>query len=256
MEKIDLLKIRDRIIKLIPFTFLVLSISSCANSYYATSNKSRFIIEVDSYGNDSYLLNKRYLLATGDSTINENDLQYIEFSEYVKKALDHKGYSETKNPEEADVVVFFKYGISDPQTFQRTVSIPTWGQTGVKSTNTTGNVYVNPYGKNINYNQTTTSTPTYGVTGYRTVNQTITQYLRFLTITVYDSNEYKETGKDKIVWNTIITSSGSSGDLRKVFPYLIVAGQNFFGLSSGERKEVNIYEGDERINQLKGITND
>lgn len=243
---------------LFPFTFSIflISLSSCTSSYYATSNRTKFVVEVDAYGSDSYLTEKKYILASGDTTINENNLQYIEFSNYLRKTLNQKGYSETQNSDEADLVIFFKYGISDPETFQRTLSVPTWGQTGVSSTNTTGNVYVNPYGNNINYNQKTTSTPTYGVTGYRSVNQTVTQYLRFLTITVYDFNAYKENGNEKIVWNTIITSSGSSGDLRRVFPYLVVAGQYYYGQSSGERKEITIFEGDDRINQLKGISNE
>src|SRR5690606_34402428 len=115
---------------------------------------------------------------------------------------------------------------------------------------------VNPHSNNINYNQKTTNTPTYGVTGYKSVNQTVTQYLRYLAISAYDYNAFKDSGVEKIVWKTIITSSGTSGDLRKVFPYLIIAGQYYYGKSSGERKEMTIYEGDERINQLRGISNE
>ena len=227
-------------------------LTSCASTSNTTNN-SRYIVEVDAYGNDSYLSSKKYILGSGDSTVNESNLQYVEFSEYIKKILASKGYTETQDWDNADLMIFFKYGISDPATFQQTYAVPTWGQTGVSSTTTKGNVYVNPYGNNIDYNQTTTSNPTYGVTGSRNVTKTYTTYFRYITLTAYDLNVYKKSDKEKIVWNTILTSSGYSDDLRRVIPYMVVVGNSYFGKSSGEKNSIGIYEKDERVNQLKGI---
>lgn len=226
-------------------------LTSCASTYNTTND--RYVVEVDAYGNDGYLNSKKYIIASGDSTIKESSLQYLEFSEYIKKLLASKGYVETQDWDNADLMIFFKYGISDPATFQQTYAVPTWGQTGVSSTTTKGNVYVNPYGNNIDYNQTTTSNPTYGVTGSRNVTKTYTQYFRYITLTAYDLNAYKKSDKEKIIWNTIITSSGSSDDLRKVIPYMVVAGGSYIGKSSGEKKSVGVYSNDERVKQLKGI---
>lgn len=221
---------------------------------YNTTSNDRYVVEVDAYGNDSYLNSKKYIIASGDSTINESNLQYIEFSDYIKKILASKGYTETQDWDEADIMIFFKYGISDPETFQQTYAVPTWGQTGVSSTTTRGNVNVNPYGNNIDYNQTTTSNPTYGITGTRNVSRTYTKYFRYVTLTAYDLNLYKENEKEKIVWNTIITSDGSIDDLRKVIPYMVTVGASYIGKSSGEKKSLEIYGNDERVNQLKGIS--
>lgn len=233
--------------------FLIFMVISCSTSQKLTVNKIRYVMEVDSYGNESLSTAQKYIIKSGDTTVNENDLQYIEFSEYIKKTLNAKGLIEVSKLEDANLVVFFKYGISDPKTFQTSLSIPSWGQTGISSSNTTGNIKSAPYSNNITYNQTTTSTPTYGITGSTNMPLLITHYLRYITLTVFDFNEYKESGKEKIVWKTVITSSGGNDDLRRVIPYLIVAGQDYFGKSSGERKEIEIYEGDQRINQLKGI---
>lgn len=232
---------------------IIYFLTSCASMYNTTSN-DRYVVEVDAYGNDSYLNSKKYIIASGDSTVNESNLQYIEFSDYIKKILASKGYTETQDWDEADLMIFFKYGISDPETFQQTYAVPTWGQTGVSSTTTRGNVNVNPYGNNIDYNQTTTSNPTYGITGTRNVSQTYTKYFRYVTLTAYDLNLYKENEKEKIVWNTIITSDGSSDDLRKVIPYMVTVGASYIGKSSGEKKSLEIYGNDERVNQLKGIS--
>jgi hypothetical protein len=215
---------------------------------------SRFVVKVDSYGNDSYLNSKKYIIASGDSAVDESSLQYLEFASYVKKILAAKGYAETNDWDDADLMIFFKYGISDPETFQQTYAVPTWGQTGVSSTTTKGNVYVNPYGNNIDYNETTTSSPTYGITGSRNVTRTYTKYFRYITLTAYDLNVYKTDEKEKIAWNTILTSSGSSDDLRRVIPYMVVVGSSYFGKSSGEKKSHEIFGDDERVKQLKGIS--
>jgi hypothetical protein len=234
------------------FVLIVFILTGCA-----TLNKtpnSKVIVEVDSYGNDSYLESKKFIIASGDSTISESDLQFQEFSDYVKKILvNKKDYVEVDDWDEADLMIFFKFGISDPETFKQTYAVPTWGQTGVSSTTTRGNVHVNPYGNNITYNETTSSTPTYGVTGSRIVTKTYTIFFRYVTLTAYDLNEYKKKGKEKIIWNTILTSSGNSNDLRKVIPYMIVIGSSYFGKSSGEKKLHEILEGDDRVNHIKGF---
>ena len=254
---------------------IIFLFASCATMFNTTS--TRYVVKVDAYGNDSYLNSKKYILASDDSTLNENSLQYIEFSDYIRKILNSKGYIETTSWDNADLMIFFKYGISDPRTFQATRSVPMWGKTGVSSVNTTsqttGSANGSTYGSvtgsgNTAYgsayssssdNSTTTTrtnvTPSYGVTGYRQQTSTYTKYFRYVTLSAYDLNVYKENKNEKIVWNTIITSDGSSDDLRKVIPYLVTVGASYFGKSSGEKKTLEIYENDERVNQLKGISN-
>lgn len=249
------------------FLTAIFLLTSCASMYNTTSNP-RYVVEVDAYGNDSYLNSKKYILASGDSTVNENSLQYIEFSDYIRKILNSKGYAETTSWDDADLMIFFRYGISDPQTFQSTRSVPVWGQTGISSVNTTsqttGSAYGSVYGSsnsaygsasgNSTTNTRTNVTPSYGITGYREQTSTDTEYFRYVTLSAYDLNVYKVNKKEKIVWNTILTSSGYSDDLRRVIPYMVVTGSSYIGKSSGEKKSLEIYENDERVNQLKGIS--
>jgi len=229
--------------------FIAIMLISCA----------RFAVKVDAYGNDSYLNSKKYILAKGASTLDENDIQYIEFSDYVKKTLYAKGYIETANYDEADLVVFFRYGISDPETFQETYSVPVWGQTTISSINTTSYAQGSAYGiGNTVYgsatgNSTSRVNYNYGVTGYRQETQTYTQYFRYLMLDVYDLNIYRSTGNPKMVWKTVLTSNGSSGDLRLVIPHMIAVGSPYFGKNSGTKQTLNIFENDKRVKQLKGI---
>lgn len=239
------------------------------------TRKSQFTVAVDAYGNDDYLTSKKYLIAPGDSTIDENSLQFLEFSAILNKAMLAKEYVETKDWFDADLIVFLSYGISDPQEYESVRTLPVWGETGISSIKTTSqtntssygsvygsairnsnNVYGSGYGtsnKNTTTNVTTNVTPSYGITGYKQLSSTYTKYLRYLEIDTYDLNVYRSTKKMKMVWTITMSSAGSGGDLRKVFPFMIVAGSGYFGKSSGEKKTIVIYEDDSRVLQLKGI---
>ena len=225
---------------------------SCATTNMTTNSGLRYVVEVDSYGEDSTLLKKDCFLYISDSTINTSDLQFQEFYGYIAKILTNKGYSIVDSIESANIIVFFNYGISDPNTQEYTRSVPVWGQTGISSTTTTGNVYVNPYSNNIQYKQNTYSTPTYGVAGYRTVQGSYTTYLRYLNLVAYDFDYYVKNNKERRIWQTVITSTGPSNDLRKVIPSMLIGAQKYIGHSSYEKKEISIYENNPSLQMLKG----
>ncbi len=77
-------------------------------------------------------------------------------------------------------------------------------------------------------------------------NQVAQNYLRYILLSVKDL-----TADRKVVWESIITSLGSSNDLRRIVPYMLIAGEPYFGKSSGQRREIAIYEGDARVIRLR-----
>lgn len=260
------------------FLLMIISIvlSGCASMSNSFSTLDRYVTEIDSYGNDSNLILKKYILFPDtDAGIKKNDLQYIEFANYVKKILKSNGYTEAISDDSANVIIYIKYGISDPSSYQVTRSVPHYGQTGVSSINTTsrttGSSYGSASGSVTTYgsttygsasrnssgssttNTTTRVTPTYGITGYSQQSHIQTEYTRHLSLTAYDLNYYKLNNEELMIWNTNITSTGSSGDLRKIFPILIIAGSPYIGKSTGNKITKTIYSNDVRINQLKGI---
>jgi hypothetical protein len=225
--------------------------TSCATTSIRNSDLQKFVIQVDSYGDDSSIIGKTCYLLLADSTINKNDLQYVEFNNLLRKLFTQKGYKIVDSISLANVIILYNYGISDPKTQNYTASIPVWGQTGISSTSTIGNIYFSPYSNNINYNQTTTRTPSYGVTGFNNVQGSYTTYLRFLNLISFDLDYYIKNKSEMRLWQTTIQSSGSSGDLRKIFPYMLIGAQDFVGHSSGEKKEITLFENDQRVIDIK-----
>lgn len=212
----------------------------------------QFHVNVDSISAPEAVTKTKYFLLPGVKDVEVGDLQYREYAAYVERALMSKGYSKASSFTDADIAIFLGYGIGDPDTRQFTYSLPTYGQTGVSSANTYGTV--NTYGNTATYSGTTTYTPTYGVTGSTTHTGTQTTYFRYMWLDAVDLDEYRKTEKEIQLWKTTVTSTGSSGDLRQVFPILVAASKPHIGSNTGKKVKVILSEGDKRVTEIKGLS--
>ena len=229
-------------IKLI-FILIVIFLGGCATT-------PEFHVNVDSISAPAASSKTRYLLFPGVKGVNEGDLQYQEYASYVERALSSKGYVKASSFQEADIAIFLAYGIGDPETHQYTYSLPIWGQTGVVSSNTYGTV--NTYGNTATYSGTTPYTPTYGVTGSKTHSGSYTTFFRYMFLDAVDLDEYRKTKKEKQIWKISVSSSGSSGDLRRVFPILVAASKPHIGTNTGKKVKVSLKETDKRVIEVIG----
>ena len=209
----------------------------------------QFHSSIDSLAKPKATEKKRYVLLPGGKDVNVGDLQFQEFASYIDKILIERGFIKAPTFQEADVVIFLAYAIGDPQTYQYTYSLPTFGQTGISSANTYGTV--SSYGNSATYSGTTTYTPTYGVTGYTTRIASDTAYTRFVSLDAYDIATYVRENKLNQVWKTSVVSTGASNDLRLVMPYMVAAMKPYFGLNIGQKIEVNILENEPIIQRLR-----
>ncbi|WP_345532026.1 hypothetical protein [Viridibacterium curvum] len=204
---------------------------------------------VDSLSRDDAPTKKRYVLMPGSKGVDAADLQFMEFSAYVDKVLSEKGFVKAPSFQEAEIAIFFTYAIGDPQTYQYSYSVPTWGQTGIASSNTYGTV--SSTGRTATYSGTTTYTPTYGVTGSTTQIGTNTVYSRFLFLDAYDTATYIKENKMVQVWKTNVVSTGSSGDLRLVIPYMVAAMKPYVGTNTRQKIEVEVLENSPEVKALR-----
>lgn len=224
--------------------FGVLLLSGCATT------QPRFSVNVDSISGSDVDKNS-YVLLPGNKDTKADDLQFKEYATYVNRALTKQGFAPADSFEKASVAIFLVYGTGNPQEHQYSYSIPTWGQTGVSSSYTTG--AVSSYGGYGSYSGTTTYTPTYGITGSTSHTGSYTTYFRFMVLDAVDLDEYKKSKKEVQLWKTTVTSAGSSSDLRRVFPILVAASKQYIAKNTGQKVEVNIYEEDEQVIEIKGI---
>lgn len=234
----------------------VVVLSGCA-----TMRPPTYLVQVDSIGNDSE--NKTYILLSSNKDTKTDDLQFKEYATYLNRALQARGFVPAKNIQEANVAIFLSYGIGDPREHQYTYSLPIWGKTGISSSTTygTSNTYgsLNTYGNygtytgNTNSTSTTTYTPTYGITGSVARSGSYTTFFRFMLLNAIDLDEYKRSKKEIQLWKTTVTSSGSSSDLRRVFPILVAASKNHIATNTGKKLQIKLLEKDAQVMAIKGI---
>ena len=210
----------------------------------------RFRVGVDSISSDAAPRKKTYVLLPSNNDTSAEDLQFKEFAAYVHRALGSQGFTVAPSIEQADITIFLAYGIGDPQRHQYTYAVPLWGQTGVSSSTTYGTL--STYRGFGTYSGTTTYTPTYAITGYSMGAGEYTTYFRFLLLDAYDLETFKKENKLVQVWKTVVTSTGSSGDLRRVVPALVAASSQYLGKNTGHKMEVVIEEGSPAVAEIKG----
>ncbi|MEZ7493849.1 hypothetical protein QO198_20120 [Pseudoalteromonas distincta] len=216
------------------------------------STQPSFTVSVDSLASPTADSHKTYILIPGNEGILETDLQFKEYESYLVRVLNSQGYTPANSGDEADLAIILSYGIGEPQSHKYSYSLPTWGQTGVSSSNTYGTATT--YGNTTSVNTSTTYTPTYGVTGSTNHTGTSITYHRYALITGYDYAKFKQTKAEIQLWKTTISSVGSSGDLRRVFPVLIAASAPYLGTNTGQIIPVSIKESDSAVITVKGLT--
>ena len=213
---------------------------------FGCSSTRHYSVNISSHGNYD-LNNKRYMVIPG-SYVQNADLEYKEYKGIVVKALSKKGAIHTDYPP-VDIIIHLDYAISDPRTITSASSIPIIGNTGVKSSTTSGNARIDQSG-NISYNETVQYNNTQGVVGYNNVSKSRSYYRRILVLTAYNAENILDY---ELLWQTVVYSDGSSNDLRLIFPALITAGYDYVGKSSNHYIEKTIYDSDILLQEIRGF---
>jgi len=214
----------------------------------------KFYVNVDSISSQGAGAKKTFVLLPGNKDTSVEDLQFREFASYVRRALTSKGFVPADGIEKADIAIFLAYGIGDPKEHLYSYSLPVFGQTGVSSATTFGTL--STYGGFGTYSATTTFTPTYGITGYTSHVGSYTTYFRYMLLDAYDLNQYRKEKKLKELWRTTVTSTGSSSDLRRVFPILVAGSKPYIGSNTENKIEVVLDENDSEVLAIKGVSSE
>ena len=213
-------------------------VNSIALSDEELTNYNSCILMPLSDKDEKTIIHKRYVLSLID-LLENNNIKIVD--KYNK----------------ANCVIFFDYGISEPQAVNQTSIIPNYGVTGVSSSTTSGSVYMQKtgYGNYTgNVSTHTQYTPQYGITGYTPVNQTVFLYIRYLYMEAREIIKDKKEAGDQL-WSTMITSVGNSGELNKIMPYMLyVLAENIKTNTQGVQ-QINFYEDDENIKYYQQLLN-
>lgn len=222
--------------KLISLFVYTMFVTGCATVEAPPS----FAVQVSSLAAADAATHRTYTLLSADPEVDVGDLQFQEFARYIEYALHERGFVAAPDESDADVAILLGYGIGDPNKEQYTYAVPTFGQTGISSASTIGS--------------TTYFQRSFGVTGYVPATGTVTTYRRHIWIGGYDLGHYRDTEEALQIWSTTITSTGSSGDLRLVFPVMVAAAKPFLATNTQQQREVRLEENDPEVILVKTAT--
>lgn len=236
--------------KYIKIFSLMCILALCGCSTLSNFGRPRFNIAVDSLAASGADSKKTYLLLPGNQGVTAADLQFKEYAEYLKRVLNKRGYIYTESKDEADVAIYLAYGMGDPQTHQYSYDLPIWGRTGYYASRT--NVAETTVDGKTTYRAYTTYIPSYGYIGYNSYIDTVTTYMRFAVITAYDYSQFKKDETEVQLWKTTINSTGTTDDLRRIFPILMAASIPYLATDTGRKVYLTVYENDPVVQEIKG----
>lgn len=236
-------------LKAVLLHFILLLLSACAAGL-------DFSVGVDSITDPSAKPSRAYFLFPGDTTISVSDLYFKEYSSYLHTILNSRGYKQS-DLDEAELIIFVRYGIGNPGLHSYSYSIPIIERTdpGSTTTRSSSSTYGTVGNTSVTANTSTTSTveskPKYDVVGTNTYSGTYTTYFRYFVIDAIDLNDFRKSGVLNTAWRTTITSEGSSNDLRLVIPAMLAASLKYIGTNTGKRIDLEIGDNDARIDELR-----
>lgn len=143
----------------------------------------------------------------------EGSLEWRTYANLVAGRLERLGLVRTHElTKETDLAVYVRYAIDSGRT--SVSSAPVFGQTGGGTTaTTTGYIGRTPI------SGSTYTAPTFGVTGYVPVESTT--FTRGVKITIYDVKRSLDDGKAAAVYEATGISSGATGNLNLIMPYIL-----------------------------------
>ena len=190
--------------------------------------------------NPSAITGKTFDVAHPDKRSNDS-LEFASYKKMIVRRLESRGLKlDTKSPE---LLVVVNYHISGGK--EKVGSRPVFGQTGGGRSTFSGNTYGS--GGSGNFSGSTYSAPTYGVVGSRAYSYTV--FTRKLDIEIIDRESLKADSQKKI-YEAKAISTGSSGELARVLPYMIESVFREFPAKNGQSRSADIKEG-ELVEQIE-----
>ena len=167
----------------------------------------------------------------------------------MRKGLSQAGFTEASSLEQADLALFLSYGVGDAREQFYSYSVPILGRTGggpanFSSTTFSGSGSTTTFG-------TIYQQPQFGVVGSEQFSGTVVTHLRHMLVDALDAKVYRADKKTVSVWRTDVVSRGTSGDLRRVFPVLVVAATPHFGKNTRQRIVLDISDTDKRLELMR-----
>ncbi|MFX0198756.1 MAG: hypothetical protein ACFFCW_21750 [Candidatus Hodarchaeota archaeon] len=196
---------------------------------------------------------KKYVLYSAVKGISVDDLYFREHSGYFREILKQQGYREVQDRENADVAIYFDYGISGGKVIHHTYTRPVYATVGGETIDVTER-HIDASGKTTS--KTTRSVfipPREYVVGITTERESYTVYTTHALLEAKAIKPEDQTQDGRTLWKTIITTTSQLDDLRRLMPMLAIASAPYLGTNTRGVQTVDLGENDPRVLEMKHL---
>jgi hypothetical protein len=195
------------------FFVVCLLLAGCAASRAA----NRCVLSVNTFAGPDAQWSLGYVVLPLNPAVQATDKDFVEYSAYLKRALDARGYH-AATLENADIAVFLGYGVGRPEDHISFYRLPE-----DRSPPDPSSIPMPPNAQ----------PPAPDGDGL---------FTRFAIINAVDVVQYRTENRLFRVWSTKIVSVGESSDLRAMFPIILAGAWDLLGKGSPEmvRREVDV----------------
>lgn len=193
---------------------------------------------------------KTYVLFSGMKEVSADDLYFREYGRYFRTILKRQGYSEAENAKNADVAIYFFYGIDRGRDIHYTVARPIYAFEGGESIDYT-ETQTDPSGKTTRTKGSVYIPPRDRVVAVVTERKSYTVYTAFAILEAKEIEHGKEPKDLKTLWKATITTTGKIDDLRRLMPIMAAASAPYLGTDTGRLATIKLRENDERVVEMR-----
>jgi len=187
---------------------------------------------ISAYAQPGGEVKKRFVVQGPDPRLPGGDPAWPRYAQILTRALESKGFvPDAASPE---LVIRVSYRVGDTQTFTTTTSTPIIGVTGSRTQTV---VTSDPFNASAPPTYTTVITPTTGVVGTTESSSTSSTNLRTIQVEALDTTSLA-AGKPMVLWRTHARNRGAGDTLDRIFPFMVAAMEDYFGVSLEDSIEV------------------
>lgn len=231
----------------------LLNVALCLGSLLMLAGcGSTYRFKVDAVKNPDIAEEKKsYRLVSGNPEMDGEDLRFKEAAKYVETALSSKGMYEAPPGTEADMVIEVDFGMEEPRTEMRTISVPIY--ISVRSPPRLVKVQVrDPKTGEVRWvEMMVEDPPQQQLAGFEERIITVTVYEKYIRITAREASGGEGDRPPREIWSVYVKNEDESDNLREYVPLMVSAAMDSVDENSSSAKEVVLNDNDERVTFVK-----
>ncbi len=232
---------------------LVLNLALCLAGMFAlTGCGSTYRFKVDAIKNPDVADAKHsYRIASGNPEMDSEDLRFKEAAGYVKTALSSKGMYEAPAGTEAEMIIDVDFGMEEPRTEMRTVSVPIYQYVRQPPRIVRVTVRDPKTGQTRVVEMLVEDPPRQELAGFEERVVTVTVYEKYIRITAREAPGGEGDRPPREIWSVYVKNEDENDNLREYVPLMVSAAMDSVDENGSTAKEVVLNDTDERVTFVK-----